>query len=76
MPRAPANGGVVQMESKYLIDDEARDVSWLTGIPWYYARVHQRGPLHPFIDLVELQWWDRWRVAWARIGVYHLIGVL
>ncbi len=60
------------MHSTYIVDEEARDVSQMTGIPWYYARVHQRGALHPFIDLVDLCWWDRWRVAWARIGGYYL----
>ena len=57
----------------YLIDDEARDVSTLTGLPWRWARVHQRGPLHPYLDLLELCWWDRWRVAWARIGAYVVV---
>ena len=56
------------MDSVYLVDDVARDVSRMTGIPWSWQRVHQRGPMHPFIDLMDLGWWERFRVAWARIG--------
>lgn len=62
MPLA-ANGGLV-----YLTDDDAVDVSRITGIPWSWERVHQRGPRHPFLDLTNLCWWDRWRVAWTWIG--------
>jgi hypothetical protein len=54
----------------YLTDDEAIDVSRMTGIPWSYERVHQRGVPRPFLDLRNLPWWEQWRVAWARIGAY------
>lgn len=54
----------------YLMDDEAIDISRITGIPWCYAKVHQRGIKHPFLDLSALSWWDRFRVAWAYIGAY------
>ncbi len=53
----------------YLVDDVAVDVSRITGIPWSYERVHQRGARHPFIDLDKLTWWERFRVAWTLIGV-------
>lgn len=56
----------------WLLDHEAVDVSRMTGVPWHYARVHQHGPLHPFIDLAALDWWDAWRVCWARIAGHHL----
>jgi hypothetical protein len=59
----------------YLIDDEAIDVSRITGIPWCYRRVHQRGALHPFLDLAELDWWDRWRVAWTIIGGHSFLSL-
>lgn len=62
------------MTAKWLLtDDEARDVSRVTGIPWYYGRIHQRGPLHPLMDLSELDWWDRFRVAWVLVAGYGLI---
>lgn len=54
----------------YLIDDEAVDVSRMTGIPWSWEKVHQRGVRHPFIDLNKLDWWDRMRVVFALIGGY------
>ena len=51
-----------------LTDEWAQDASRLTGIPWSYQRVHQRGVLHPVIDTSELEWQDKWRLAWAIIG--------
>ncbi len=52
----------------FLVDDAAVDVSRLTGIPWSYERVHQRGVPRPFIDLDSLTWWERFRIAWTLIG--------
>jgi hypothetical protein len=52
-----------------LVDEEARDVSRITGIPWAYERIHQRGVLHPVIRVDDLGWWDRWQIVWATIGV-------
>lgn len=52
----------------YLFSEAAVDVSRLTGLPWSWARVETGGDLLPCINLVELSWWDRWRVAWALIG--------
>jgi len=52
----------------FLVDDEAKDISRITDIPWSWQRVHQRGVLRPFLDLRNLDWWDRWRVVWAQIG--------
>jgi hypothetical protein len=57
----------------WLVDDEARDVSRLTGIPWFFARIHQRGAEHPCIDLGELDGWDRLRVAFAQIGAHYYL---
>lgn len=56
-----------------LVDQEAVDVSRLTGIPWYWGRLHQRGPQHPLMDLNELEWWDQWLVLWARVGAHAFI---
>lgn len=55
----------------YLLDDEAVDVSRITGIPWSFERVSQRGVPQPFLDLRNLSWWDRFRVAWAMIGAHE-----
>ena len=57
----------------YLIDDDARDVSRITGIPWSYERVHQRGVPHPYIDLGALDRIDRLRVAFAMIGAQYYV---
>ncbi len=57
----------------FLVDHEALDVARMAGVAWQWQRIHQRGPQHPFIDLDRLDWWDKWRVAWARIGAYHWI---
>ena len=57
----------------FLVDDVARDVSRITGIPWHYERVHQRGVPHPFLDLDRLDWWDRMRVAFTQIGVTYFL---
>lgn len=58
----------------YLVDDAAVDVSRITGLPWCWRRVETRGVPRPYLDLVELDWWDRWRVAWALIGGLVWIG--
>lgn len=57
-----------------LVDDEARDVARMTGVRWYWARVESHGRPRPCIDLTDLSWWDRFAVAWCRIGVNYLIG--
>lgn len=57
-----------------LVDDEARDVARMTGVRWYWARVESHGRPRPCIDLAELNWWDRFVVAWCRIGVNCLLG--
>jgi len=63
---ATTNGGVT-----YFLDDEAIDISRLTGIPWSWQKVHQRGNRHPYLEVSDLSWWERWRVAWAYIGAHY-----
>jgi hypothetical protein len=58
----------------YLYDDAAKDVSRITGIPWAYLQVESRGPRRPAINLLELDWWDRMRVALTIIAVENLLG--
>lgn len=57
----------------YLTDELAVDVSRITGIPWSYQKVHQRGIHRPFMDLRQLDWVDRLRVAFTLIGGYYYI---
>lgn len=59
-----------------LVDDEAVDVSRVTGIPWCWRRVETRGPYRPVLDLTELSWWERFRVAWTHIGITYYVGGL
>jgi hypothetical protein len=54
-----------------LIDEEAVDISRMTGVPWYFARVATWGGHRPCIGLVDLTWWDRWKVLWARVGANY-----
>lgn len=68
----------------YLTGEEALHVARMTGLPmrspWHKpvepADVDARAihdPGHPFyIDLTRLPYWDRMRVAWARIGLHNL----
>ncbi len=58
----------------FLVDDEAVDVSRMTGLPWSYERVSQHGVPQPFLDLRMLDWWQRFRVAWCLIGGYFLVN--
>lgn len=51
-----------------ITDDAARDVSRITGIPWSYQKVHQRGAMHPVIDPQELDAWANLQIAFAMIG--------
>lgn len=43
--------------------DVVPDISRITGLPWFWARVQQRGPMHPVIDTRTLSETDRLRVA-------------
>jgi hypothetical protein len=57
----------------YLYDDAAIDVSRITGIPWAYEQFETRGARRPCINLVDLDWWDRMRVALTVIAAEYLI---
>jgi hypothetical protein len=56
----------------FLTDDTAVDVSRVTGIPWRYAVVESRGVARPYLDLLALDWWDQFRVAWTLVTGYAL----
>jgi hypothetical protein len=60
----------------YLAGEEARDVSIITGIPWYWGRTETRGAAHPLIDLSTLSRWDRVRVTWALVAAHALLESL
>lgn len=60
---------------RYLVDDEARDISRMLGIEWEYQQVHSKGVRRPFIDLQKLDPWMRFRVAWCLISGYHYLGI-
>jgi hypothetical protein len=63
--------GVLQQPVRmYLVDDEARDVSRMTGLEWTPAKVHSKGIVRPFLDLRTLDYWDQFMVAWTMIGAY------
>lgn len=59
--------------TSYLIDDEAVDVSRMTDLPWGWWKIDQHGVRRPVLLLEELDWWDRWRVLWARVGGWYLL---
>jgi hypothetical protein len=66
--------GVLQGPTRtYLLDEEAKDVSRVTGIPWCWQKVHQRGDYHPFIDLTQLDWAAQFQVAWSLIGMNYYL---
>lgn len=71
----------------YIVGQEALDVARLTGLS-VFSLLERRSwrsiPLHPnavtaelrdlvYIDLTRLDWADRWRVAWARIGAHQFL---
>lgn len=71
---------------EYITGEEAIDVSRMTGIPLKSPRhdLDEPGDIawdaipydfggSVFIDLGRLEEWDRWRVAWCRIGAYHYL---
>ncbi len=58
----------------YLYDDAAVDVSRITGIPWSWQQLETGGTRRPFLDLMELDWWDRMRVAFTVIAVECLLA--
>ena len=47
------------------------DVSRITGVPWFYARVHQRGALHPVIDADTVSGVGRLRLTLALVGGHY-----
>lgn len=58
----------------YIVDEEARDVSRITGIPWSYERVQSNDIRRPCIMFDDLCWVDKLGVAFALVGG-HMIGV-
>src|SRR5690349_11289884 len=56
-----------------LTGSEAIDISRITGIPWAYRVTRTRGEPEPTIDLHRLDWWDRFRVAFARVGAHYFL---
>ncbi len=58
----PGQGWTCTEHPKYLTGTEAGDVSRRTDIPPDDAGL--------FIDLSRLDWFDRWRVMWARVGMH------
>ena len=57
----------------YLYDDAAVDVARLTGLTWSWKQLETNGQPRPYIDLLELDWWDRMRVALTVIAVENLL---
>lgn len=65
----------------YLTGAEAVDVARLTGLRLSTPRHSLRdepdidprdvGRATVILDLTRLDWWDRWRVAWARVGAHY-----
>lgn len=58
----------------YLYDDAAIDVSRITGIPWAYQQLETGGNQRPCINLLELDWFDRMKVAFAVIAVENMLA--
>lgn len=65
---ATQNGSVT-----FFVDEEAVDISRLTGLPWSFQKTHQRGVLRPYLEISSLDWFDKWRVAWAYIGAHYYV---
>ncbi len=59
----------------YLYDSAAKDVSRVTGIPWGYGRPSNTDHPRPFISLLDLNWGDRFRVAWTLIGMEYWLAL-
>jgi hypothetical protein len=68
----------------YLTGTEAVDVARLTKLP-LSSSLHRRWEVpdiaaeavratdHVYLDLTRLDWWDQWRVLFARVGGYYYL---
>lgn len=68
-----------------LVGAEAIDIARITGLQlrsgyhrsWEDSDISPeavRATDHVYLDLTRLTPWDRWRVAWARIGAHYFIN--
>lgn len=68
----------------WIVGQESVDIARLTGLPLNHLldrhkakpAIHAdavRDPDNMYLDLSRLDWSDRWRVAWARIGAHYYI---
>ena len=57
----------------YLVDNAALDAARIIGCRWEWRQVESRGRRRPFVDLMALSWWERFRLAWAMIGAHHVM---
>lgn len=69
----------------WIVGPDAVDIARLTGLPLNHLLDRRgtvpsinhaavRDPDNMYLDLTRLSWWDRLRVAWARIGAHYYLS--